>query len=58
MDDYLTIRVGTMVKIMILSGAVSVGMVYSIQKEIRDKQSLRMKYEKAKSSLEKLANEV
>lgn len=58
MDDYLTIRVGTMVKIMILSGAVSVGMVYSIQKEIRDKQSLRMKYEKAKSSLEKLVNEV
>lgn len=58
MDDYLTIRVGTMIKIMILSGAVSVGMVYSIRKEIRDKQSLRMKYEKAKSSLEKLANEV
>ena len=58
MDDYLAIRVGTMIKIMILSGAVSVGMAYSIQKEIRDKQSLRMKYEKAKSSLEKLANEV
>lgn len=58
MDDYLTIRVGTIVKIMILSGAVSVGMAYGIQKEIRDKQSLRMKYEKAKSSLEKLVNGV
>jgi hypothetical protein len=58
MDDYLTIRVGTMVKIMIISGAVSLGMAYGIQKEIRDKQSLRTKYEKAKSSLERLANEV
>lgn len=58
MDDYLTIRVGTMVKIMIISGAVSLGTAYGIQKEIRDKQSLRTKYEKAKSSLERLANEV